>query len=404
MKVLFCNKYFYPQGGAEISMFDTARLLQQHGHQVSFFAMHHPLNLPSEYSPFFVSQVEYHNHLGLFRKAVAAGRLLYSFEARKKLQALIKQAKPDIVHLNNIYHQLSPSIIDEIHRRGIPMVMTAHDFKLVCPIYICLRDGKECSLCSHGRYYNCLLHRCTKGSWAMSLLNTLEMYLHHRLLRVYEKVKVVIAPSLYVKRKIKAMGFPGKVVCLPNFVPLADFQPSYEAAENSIVYFGRLSREKGLATLIRAVIGLPVTLKLIGDGPQRPELEKMVKDAALDNVRFLGYLKGEALHREVRSSLFAVLPSECPENHPRSVIESFALGKPVLGARIGGIPESVKDQETGLTFEAGNIRDLREKIIFLAENSGLTIRMGKKARQFVEEKFHPEKYYNGLLQIYNIVS
>jgi len=402
MKILFCNKYFYPKGGADIVMLDTARLLQERGHKVVFFAMHHALNLPSEFSPFFVSPVDYDRRTSFSQKVKAAGRVLYSLEARKKIRDLIAQEKPDLVHLHNIYHQLSPSIIDEIHRHHIPMVMTLHDYKLVCPIYTRLLNGRECELCTQGRYYHCLWHRCTKGSVGMSLVNTLEMYLHHHILHVYEKIGVFISPSLYLKTKLEEMGFSGKIVWLPNFVRVEEFQPAFGSEENSIVYFGRLSREKGVATLIEAVKGLPVNLKIIGDGPQREELESQVRSASMNNVLFLGYLQGKDLQEAVSKSRFVVLPSEWPETFGLVVIESYALGKPVLGARIGGIPELVRVHETGLTFEPGNVENLREKICFLASQPDLLTKMGKQARNLVEKEFNPQKHYEMLISIYRV--
>ncbi len=402
MKILFCNKYFYPRGGAEISMFETARLLEKQGHRVAFFSMVHPLNLPSDYSRFFVSPVEYDGRQGAIRKIKSAGRILYSLEAKRKIRELIRQEKPDIVHLNNIYHQISPSIIDELHHHSIPMVMTTRDYKLVCPTYNRLREGVECELCSGSRYYQCFLKRCTKGSFAMSLVNALEMYLHHRIMQIYNKIAICISPSVFLKNKIEEMGFKGRIICLPNFVTVSDFEPAFSSENNSIVYFGRLSREKGLATLIEAVKGVQVRLKVIGDGPQRGELERQVVSAGLDNVRFLGYLQGEPLHREIKKSRFVVVPSEWPEIFGRVVIEGYALGKPVLGARIGAIPELVQDFETGLTFEPGNVEDLREKIGYLTAHPDLAIKMGKQGRKLVEKGFNPDKHYEILMGIYQM--
>ena len=401
MKILFCNKYFYPKGGAEISMFETARLLESYGHQVAFFSMHHPLNYPSVFSPFFVSQTDYGDaELNFFQKAKIAGRLVYSSEARNKIRALIKQEKPDIVHLNNIYHQLSPSIIDELYYLNVPMVMTMRDFKMVCPSYLCFRQNEECDLCSQGKYYYCFLHRCTKGSYSKSFLNMVEMYLHHHVKKIYYKVNAFISPSMYLKTKVEKMGFNKPVVHLPNFVRAKDFTPNFEAKEKSLVYFGRLSQEKGLARLLEAVKNIDVILKIIGDGPQREELERKAKDGGLCDVRFLGYRQEEGLHEEIRKSLFVVLPSEWPENYPRSVIEAFALGKPVIGARIGGIPELVKDYVTGLTFVPGNIRQLRELICYLINHPDTVREMGERARQFVETELSPEKHYSRLREIY----
>lgn len=185
-------------------------------------------------------------------------------------------------------------------------------------------------------------------------------------------------------------------------VTVNDFEPAIGSENNSIVYFGRLSREKGLATLIEAVKGIPVVLKVIGDGPQREELTRRAKSAGLDNVRFLGYLQGKSLHQEIRNSRFVVVPSEWPEIFGRVVIEGYALGKPVLGARIGAIPELVQDFKTGLTFEPGNVEDLREKIGYLAGHSDLLRKMGREGRELVEKEFNPSKHYEILMGIYQL--
>jgi len=200
--------------------------------------------------------------------------------------------------------------------------------------------------------------------------------------------------------KLKEMGFHGQIIYLPNFVDIEIVQPSYEWEEESIVYVGRLSYEKGLETLMDAVKGVSIKLKIIGDGPIRKELVEWVKKEGIGNVDFLGYMKGKQLYKEIKKSKAVVIPSEWYENNPRSVIEAFALGKPVIGARIGGIPELVKDNETGLTFEPGNAKDLKEKIKELLGNSSLLKKMGGNARRFVETELNPEKHYQKLMEIY----
>ena len=230
------------------------------------------------------------------------------------------------------------------------------------------------------------------------------MYLHHRILHIYDLVDAFISPSRFLKSKLEEMGFKKKIVYLPNFVNLQDYQPEYGWQENSIVYFGRLSKEKGLFTLIEAVKGLDVKLKIIGEGPIRESLEHSAKSKEIGNIEFLGYMSGEDLKNEIKKSMFVVLPSEWYENNPRSIIEGFALGKPAVGARIGGIPELVKDGETGLNFETGNVEDLRSKIKYLINNTDKIVVMGKNARRFVEVELNQEVHYKKLIEIYNSVS
>jgi glycosyltransferase involved in cell wall biosynthesis len=362
--------------------------------------MQHPRNDESIFQQFFVSNVDYDDH-SLANIVKASSRLLYSVEAKRKIGNLLKR-KPDIVHLNNIYHQISPSIISAIKNAKVPIVMTLHDFKMVCPSYAMLANDGICEACKNGRYYNCLLSGCLKNSRLKSLLGTIEMYLHHKVLKLYDLVDIFISPSKFVKDKLAEMGFRGKIIYLPNFVNIEKFQPQYSWSEDTIVYFGRLQKDKGLKTLIDAVRGIEgMSLKIIGEGPIKDELCKKIKTENIRNVQLLGYMTGEKLHNSIRQAMFVVLCSELYENNPLSAIESFALGKPAVGSRIGGIPELVKDNETGLTFEAGNSQDLRDKIKCLAGKPSLIKAMGQNARRFVESKLNAENYYSNLIDIYD---
>ena len=400
MKILLINKFLYPKGGDAISTIETGKLLQNKGHIVFFWGMKSPNNPPFLFDEYFVEEINYEGNLSLRIKLASVFNLMYSLEAKHKIAQLIKIVKPDVVHLNNFAHQISPSILDVFCKFRIPMVMTMRDYKLVCPSYSMLADGKPCERCKNGRYYFCFLKKCTKNSFLKSFVNTVEMYLHHKILHVYDKIDTFIAPSKFMLNKVREMGFKKKIVYLPNFVDIEEFKPQYEWEEESIVYMGRLSYEKGVVTLIDAVKGIPIKLKIIGDGPLRETLISKAEGENIDNVEFLGYKTSNELKKLVKKSMFTVLPSECYENSPRVVLESFALGKPVIGARIGGIPELVMDEETGLTFEAGDRKDLKEKIMFLINSPNRIIEMGKNARKFAVEKFNSDRYYSKLMQIY----
>ena len=402
MKILLINKFLFPKGGDAISTLNTGKLLSDKGHEIIFWGMDHPKNSDYPYKNLFVSYVDYSKSGGSIGQFHEAINLLYSFEAKNKIEKLLKIKKPDIVHLNNFAHQISPSILDVFAKYNIPTVMTMRDYKLVCPTYSMLLDGKPCERCKAGKYYWCFFKKCTKGSYLKSLLNTLEMYLHHKILRIYNKIDVIIATSKFLKEKHIEMGLRNKIVYLPNFVSTVDHLPTFQWEEKSIVYFGRLSREKGLFTLLNAVAGLDIQLKIIGDGEIRQDLELKVKSEGLNNVVFMGYKLGENLKQEIKSSIATVLPSEWYEAFGRSIIESYALGKPVVGARIGGIPELVKDGRTGYTFTPGNAVDLRNKIEHLLEHKDKAVEMGKNGRRFVEEEFNAEKHYQGLLEIYQM--
>jgi len=403
MKILLVNKFFYLRGGAETSLFDTAQLLRGKGHRVLFFSMSHPQNFASPFSRYFVSPVGFDSPATIRQKIKASLRILYSFEARRKLEDLLKEERPDLVHLHNIHHQISPSILRTIKNHHLPVVMTLHDYKMVCPVYTLFTKGKICERCRDRRFYHCLLKKCNRGSRSKSLLNTIEMYLHHSLLHIYDLVDGFISPSLFLKNKLREMGFKGTIRYLPNFVNLTDYEPSRTRGDNSFVYFGRLSPEMGLFVLLQAAKGLACRLKIYGEGPLRSLLEQQIQDRSLTNVSLLGYKSQEELRREIKNSMAVILPSEWFENNPRSVIEAFALGKPVVGARIGGIPELISDGQTGVLFEPGNSEDLRGRILDLIGDPEKGLRLGQEARTFAEHHFRPDDYYQGLMQIYGQV-
>ncbi len=404
MKILLINKFLYLKGGDAACALSTGELLRNKGHELIFWGMDSHFNKDYSYRDYFVSNVDYNDRNGMGKQIRMSVNLLYSFEAKQKIAKLLRDTgKPDIVHLHNFSHQISPSILHVFKKHNSPVVMTMHDYKLVCASYVMLAKDKICEDCKDGRYYQCFLNSCVKNSVTKSLLNTVEMYLHHRIMHIYDLVDIFISPSRFLKNKVKEMGFKGKVRYLPYFVNLESYHPRYDWQENSIVYFGRLSREKGLFALIEAMRRLPdIALKIIGEGPMKESIGQRVRDLGLKNIRMLRYMSGEKLKEEICKSMFVVLPSEWYENLPFAIIEGFALGKPVVGSQAGGIPELVKDNLTGFTFESGNSNDLRSKIVHLANNAEKITEMGQNARLFAEKEFNAEKHYENLIEIYNM--
>lgn len=416
MNILHVNNAHFYRGGADTIYLKTAELLKEHGHNPVFFSMHWPDNLPCVTSEYFMPYVDLNAQHDILTQLKIAGRILYSFEARKRLSKLLDKYPVDIAHLHNIYHIFSPSILHELKKKKIPIVMSIHDYKLVCGSYMLLiRDpihGKICEACCRGRYFMTVKNRCVKNSLKKSILSTLEMYLHHTVLDIYDKVDIFIATSLFIKNKIKEMGFKKESVYLPNFYDVKEIKESDAYGDNVkgekknyVIYVGRLHPEKGLWTLLNAAKLLyrkkkKMEIKLSGDGPMRELLHEKVRSEKINNVSFLGYIKYKDLCREIKNSLAVVLSSECYENNPISVIESFAMGIPAVAARIGGIPELVKDDETGLTFEPANAYDLSEKIEYLSNNPDKAAKMGKNARTFVEQELNAEKHYQKLMEIY----
>ena len=400
MRVLLVNKFFYRRGGSETVFFDTAKILEEHGHEVVFFSMNHPENIDSAYSRYFVSHVDFDEVHGFLNALRVTGRVLYSVEAHRKIERLLKNERPDIIHLHNIHHQLSPSILYVLKDYHRPVVMTLHDYKMVCPVYTMLARDGICERCRNRRFFHCLLQKCAKGSLSRSLVSTAEMYLHRSLLHTDRVVDLFISPSQFLRDKLAEMGFQGTVRHLPNSIDVKQYAPSYSWSEQTIVYFGRLSAEKGLLTLVDAVGGLPLTCRIIGEGPLRPMLERRARQRGFTNLLFLGYKDREELKEEISGAMFVVAPSEWYENNPVSVIEAFACGKPVVAARIGGLPELVEHEETGLLFPPGDVNGLRECVLQLLASPARIGDYGRNARARVEQRFSRTRYADGLLRTY----
>ncbi len=401
MKVLLVNKYFYLKGGSERHISKISRILEAKGHQVIPFSMQDERNEPTAYAKYFVSKVDFNSPMSLGNRLRMIPRVIYFLEAKRKIEALIKEAKPDIAHLHNIAHQISPSILHSLKKFDLPIIQTLHDYKLICPTYNMMAGGKICERCKGHHYYQAILQRCNKGSFSFSFLNCVEMYFH-RLLRIYERnINIFISPSNFLRNKSIEFGIDGgKIFHIPNFVDPREYSPKYNG-ENYFVYFGRVSEEKGLLTLIRAVMDIKNSrLLIIGEGELRNKLEECVSEKNIANIEFSGYMDEERLKSVIRDSMFVVVPSEWYENCPHSVLEAFALGKPVIGSDIGGIPELIEDGIDGLLFEPGNSEELSEKIAYLISRPRLRKQMGRNARKKVEEEYNPELYYERLMKIY----
>jgi len=329
-------------------------------------------------------------------------RIIYSTEAKRKMEKLISEQKPDLAHIHNIYHQISPSILPVLHQKGIPVVMSLHDYKLVCPNYKLMTQGEVCEKCNSSKYYQAVLHKCVKNSFSASLLNCMEMYIH-KFLKLYEKnVDLFISPSLFMRDKLSEFGMnQSRIAYLPPWTKEIKSSPSYTYSD-FFLYFGRISKEKGVDTLIQAMEKVKFgKLLIIGDGEEKERLQGYVDQNKVDNVTFMGFVERSKLNDLIRASRFVVLPSEWYENSPSVIYESFAFGKSVIGSRIGGIPELIEDGENGLLFEPKNVDELAEKIKYLYHHPLLAEKMGIAAREKVEEKYSEEEYYKKLLGLYD---
>lgn len=398
--LLSINAYHYRRGGADNVYLDHAALMGTRGWAPSYYSMHHPENLPCDDDVYFADEIDYAKPARIVEKISHGMKIIYSPEARSKISALLDAKPIDVAHVHSIYHHQSPSILYELKKRGIPTVLTAHDLKLACPAYTMLNRKGVCERCKGGKLWNVVTNRCIKGSAVASALIMLESAIHQTFGMYANNVDYVIAPSKFYKDKLSEWGFPlEKLVHIPNFVPKSDVL-SPKVGGEYFLYFGRLSAEKGLATLIRAAAISRSPVRIVGRGPQEGELREL--SAALNApVHFDGFQSGQALWELVDGARAVVLPSEWYENGPLSVIEAFQRGKPLIGARIGGIPELVLDDRTGWSFTSGDSNELAEVMVRVAAKTEAELRiMAQQCQLFAREHHSEEAYVQAVERIY----
>lgn len=398
--LLSINNYFYPRGGAEVLFLEQNCLFESAGWQVVPFAMRHPNNLPTPWSDFFPDEIEYGRSSALGSKFLHAQRVIFSMQARKRMRTLLTQVRPRIAHAHNIYHHLSPSILPTLRKAGIPVVMTVHDLKLACPAYTMMAANKPCERCRNGRIHNVTVHRCIKGSLALSSLIMIETFVH-RLFRLYdENVSRFIVPSRFVLEKLIEWGWAReRFVHIPNFVNVKAFRADRPVGHR-FVYCGRLQNLKGVETLVRAAALTRQPVTIIGGGPEEKRLRMLGAELRAD-IEFLGYLPKDALISVIESARAIVVPSEVNENAPLALLEGYAAGRPVIAARIGGIPELVREEETGVLYSSGNVEALAAALDRFVTLPGARLsEMGAAGRQWVEQDFTATRYRNQLLGLY----
>ncbi len=396
-RLLSINNYYYRRGGSEAVYFEHNRLFEEAGWEVVPFSMHNPQNQPSKWSEHFVQADDAQSPVNTLSRAAAA---IYSTQAARRIKELISLARPQIAHAHNIYHHLSPSVLVELRRQGIPVVLTLHDLKLACPAYKMYVRGAVCEACRGGAVRNVVKNRCIKNSAAMSALVWLETTLH-RAVGIYEKaVTRFVVPSRFFLAKFADWGIDtSRFTHIPNSVDVDRLIATDEPGD-SFVYLGRLVEEKGVDTLIKAAALARVRLKIIGTGPEEASLRRLAAATGGD-VEFTGYLAGSTLHAAISSARAVVIPSEWYENAPISVMEASALARPVIGADIGGIPELIKQGETGFVFNSGNVDSLVQVLTQVDRLSDTKLRsVGLAGRHWMSTDFSPATYRNRMLALY----
>lgn len=399
MRVLLVNKFHWNKGGSEKYYFELGELLKQHGHEVAYFSMEDEKNIKTENKEYFVPKFDLNNSSKL--KALD---VIYNKENEKIMEKALDEFKPDVVHLNNFQRQLSASIIKPIKKRNIPIVFTAHDVQAICPAITMMDNDKNpCELCMKGKYINCIKKSCNKGSKLKSALGAIEGY-YYRNHKIYtDKIDYIITPSEFYRTKFIEDGInPNKIQAIHNSIEMNDYNVETQD-DGYALYFGRLSKEKGILNLINAFAKCNKgNLYIAGEGPEKENIEKIIKENNLeDRVKLLGFLDKEQMTDVTRKCKFVVVPSIWYENCPYSVLETLAIGKPIIGSNMGGIPELVIDNENGFIYNT--VDELTEKMNVLFENEDLVKQFSKKSKELAKQNYDREVYYNKLKQIYDKV-
>ena len=399
MKILIVNKFYYPRGGDCVVAMSLEQMLKAHGHEVAVLAMSYHENCDSAWMGYFPANVDF-SQGGVAGKISALKRVFGFGDVRKRTEQLLRDFRPDVVHLHNVHSYLSPVVAQIAKRMNIPVVWTMHDYKLVCPSYSCRVGDNICDQCIGHSKISVLKTRCMKGSLAGSAIAWLEAMWWHKK-KLQRATNAFVCPSAFMASQLAADGFDkAKLRVLPNFVDaekVAKFTAERIAHERKpyFCYVGRLSAEKGVRTLLEAFAAMPQQrIKVAGTGPLDEELRKKFGDCA--NIEFLGRLNADEVAELLLNSWASVMPSECFENNPLGVIESLCAGTPVIGAKIGGIPELIDSQECGIAFESGSKEGLMQAVEQCAAQRWDNAKIAEQA----QVRFSQEKHYQDLMTIY----
>lgn len=405
MKILVANKFFWSKGGSERVLFDLIRGYESRGHEVVPFSMRDVRNVPTPWETSFVSNVDYATLRGPIARVGAALRAVHSFEAARKIEDLCRRTRPDVAHLHNIHHQLSPSIVGSLGALGIPVVFTLHDYKVICPNYLLFTEGAVCERCKGGRFYEAIRHRCLHGSIAASAAAAFESAVHRTLGTLKRRVRLFVAPSRFLGGKLVEHGFDAaRVRFVPNGVDLAELAPA-PTLGSKFVFAGRLAKEKGIANLLDAIARTArAELVVAGDGPLAEELRLRAGRDAPGRVTFVGTLERADVLRLVRDARALVLPSTWYENAPMSALEALGLGVPVIGSRIGGIPEMVREGESGLLVPPEDPAALAAAIDRLDADPELARRLGAGGREIVRREYSLDAQVETMIAMFREVA
>lgn len=411
MRILLVNYRYFISGGPEKYMFNIKKMLEENGHEIIPFSIHSNKNVETEYSKYFVEPIgsrdaTYFEECKKTPKVIAQmlSRSIYSVEVEKAIQKEIKDIKPDLVYIIHFVNKLSPSVIRGAKKLGVPVILRLSDYFLLCPRFDFMYNKKPCEECLTKGYMSCIKKRCVKGSLFASVIRVFSMKVH-QMMNIYEDIDAFITPSEYLKDKLIANGFDEKkITCIPTFTASKS-----EVSEPCIgmygLYFGRVTEEKGVDTVVKAYEMMPDRhVKIMGDDTtdEAKRLKDYIADKKIKNVEFVGFKAGEELEEIIKGARFTLIPSIWYDNLPNTALESFQYSKPVIASNIGSLPELILDGVNGYLFKPGDPGELCKKIKLL-DDDDLVKEMGSASRSRLEERFAPKTHYDALLNIFNRV-
>ena len=393
--ILNVSQNYHVRGGSDRYFFTLAELLRKHGHQVVPFTAASPNNEPSEWENYFPRGADF-EHPG----AGDLLRFLYSHDAVKSIRQLLKDTDINLAHFHIYYGKLTASILEVLKRDGIPLIQTLHEYKLTCPVYSHLSNDQICEACEGKHFWRALPKRCNRGSLARTALSVTESYVS-KMLGAVKKFDHFISVSHFLRKKMISHGMPeDKISTVHNFVDVSDITPNFSEGDY-ILYFGRVHRSKGILTLIEAAVPLTdVPIYIVGDGEAMPEVQQIIEQNGCKHIHLLGFKQGDELRELIRNSICTVLPSEWYENCPMSVLESYAYGKPVIGADIGGIPELIVDGVDGFLVPSGEPETLRDRLLWMFAHKDDAAEMGRIGRHKMETEFNADIHYERIMNVY----
>lgn len=393
MNILNCNNNFYVRGGSDKIFFEHTKIMRENGHQVIPFAPNDENRLSSEWSDYFPEAIDSKNP-----SIWDLPKFFYNYSASSLLKNLLNKTQIDIAHLHIYYGRLTTSILKTFDSFDIPVVQTLHDYKLICPNSNMICNEEICETCNGNEFWRAWSQNCNDNSFLKTSAIVFESYLS-KYMGNRSRVDHFIAVSQFLKNKLVEFGIDeNKISTIHNPINADLYNPQYQPGEY-LLYFGRIDKIKGIKHLIEASIQTGTELLIVGDGDEKPILEFTYQKA--ENIKFLGFKKGDQLDQLIKDSLCTVCPSICYDIFPTTILESFALGKAVIGSDIGGIPEMIDHGENGLLFEPGNVEQLVDHINFFKKNKSVIQKMGKKGRKKVEDEYNSKKYYDNIISVYN---